>query len=246
MTQIVKSAIDYHNNTQLDYFGQRVKSTMRPVDSNYVRKHIQRFLKFSEMQRDEDILEVGCGMGKFTFHLLRAGYKVTGLDLSPFLLQKLLEHNNNRFKVPLICSDILEISSEYDGRYDRVIGFFTLHHFHHLETYFQAMSRVLKPGGEIIFIEPNAYNILYYFQIFFTPGMSWKGDRGVAQMRRSNFEKAAKYANLTLKDIHTYGFFPPQIVNKDWGLRIDDILERQRLLKPVLPFQIIRFSKGNE
>jgi len=162
MSQIVKSSIDFHNQQQLDYFADNIKKTMVPTESNYVMNHIEHFLDFAKLDRSHDILEVGCGMGKFTFPLLKKGFQITGLDLSPFLLQKLLEHNDNRYNVPLISSDILEISDKYDGRFDRVIGFFALHHFHHLETYFQAMARVLKPGGEIIFVEPNALNPLYY------------------------------------------------------------------------------------
>lgn len=243
MSQIVKSAISFHNRQQLEYFGSKVKKTMIPVESPYVLNHISHFLNFTDLFGKQDILEVGCGMGKFTFPLLKAGCKITGLDISPFLLQKFLEHNAGRFNTPLICSDILEIPEEYNERFDKVIGFFALHHFHHLETYFQAMARVLKPGGEIIFVEPNAYNPLYYFQIFFTPGMSWKGDKGVAQMRPKLFERAAKYANLKMEKTTRYGFFPPFIANKPSGLKLDRFLEKQKILNPILPFQLVRLTK---
>ncbi len=241
--QVVKSAINYHNQKQLDYFGEKVKGTMIPVESPYVLKHVREFIRFGAIDHRENILEVGCGMGKFTFPLLKSGFKITGLDLSPFLLQKLLEYNDNRYKIPLICSDILEIPGEYDQVFDKVVGFFTLHHFHHLETYFQAMSRALKPGGEIVFVEPNAYNPLYYLQIAFTPGMSWKGDKGVAMMTKKNFKKAAAYADLKLIDTFNYGFFPPFIVNTAWGEKLDSITEKLSLINPILPFQLIRLKK---
>ena len=108
---------------------------MVPVDSYYVNRHADKMIELSGIKQTDKILEVGCGMGKFTFPLLKRGFKITGLDLSPFLLQKLLEHNNNLFNIDLICSDILEIPSEYDEQFDYVIGFFTLHHFLQLETY---------------------------------------------------------------------------------------------------------------
>lgn len=219
---------------------------MIPVESPYVMNHIRHMLSFADLTGNQRILEVGCGMGKFTFPLLKAGCRITGLDISPFLLQKLLEHNDSRYQVPLICSDILEIPEEYNEQFDKVIGFFTLHHFHHLETYFQAMARVLKPGGEIIFIEPNAYNPLYYFQIFFTPGMNWKGDKGVALMRPNLFRRAAQYAHLQLDEIEKYGFFPPFVVNKPIGMKLEKILEKPKVLKPILPFQLIRLTKSDE
>ncbi|WP_421985465.1 class I SAM-dependent methyltransferase [Roseivirga sp.] len=243
MSEIVRSAISFHNQEQLEYFGKKVKKTMIPVESPYVMNHIRHFLQFTDILVGQDILEVGCGMGKFTFPLLKAGCKITGLDISPYLLQKFLEYNEGRFNTSLICSDILEIPEEYNERFDKVIGFFALHHFHHLETYFQAMARVLKPGGEIIFVEPNAFNPFYYLQIFITPGMNWKGDKGVAQMRPKVFQKAAKYAGLKMEKIDSYGFFPPFIANKSYGLKLDHFLEKQALLKPILPFQLVRLVK---
>ena len=111
-SQIIKSSIKNHNQTQLNYFGQKIKKTMVPVDSYYVNRHADKMIELSGIKQTDKILEVGCGMGKFTFPLLKRGFKITGLDLSPFLLQKLLEHNNNLFNIDLICSDILEIPSE--------------------------------------------------------------------------------------------------------------------------------------
>lgn len=241
--EIVPSAIKYHNDIQRAYFADKIKSTMLPADSPYVRRHIDEFILASGIQKEDQILEVGCGMGKFSFELLKRGYRLTGLDLSPFLLGKLLEYNNNTFPIDLICSDILEIAPEYNERFDTVIGFFTLHHFQQLHSYFQAMARVLKPGGRIIFTEPNAYNPLYYFQIFFKPGMSWKGDKGVAEMHWQNFRKAAEYAGLELKPLYKFGFFPPFVVNKVWGRRFESFLEKLGVFRFFSAFQVIELVK---
>lgn len=241
--QIVESKIHYHNQHQLDYFAGEDKKTMVPVDSYYVNRHVDQFISYSGISREQDILEVGCGMGKFTFPLLKRGFNITGLDLSPYLLQKLLQHNDNRYPVDLIASDILDIPPEYDEQFDHVIGFFTLHHFLNLETYVKAMSRVLKPGGSIMFIEPNAYNPLYYIQIAVTPRMSWKGDKGVALMHRKNFKRASEYAGMELSELKKYGYFPPFAVNTKVGKYTEDVIEKFRLLKPVAAFQFIKMTK---
>ncbi len=245
-TQLVKSAINHHNSVQLDYYAGKIKKTMLPVDSHYVNRHIDEFINNSGISKEDDILEVGCGMGKFTIPLLKRGYKITGLDLSPFLLQKLLEYNNNRNNIDLIVSDILDAPEEFNGRFDKVIGFFTLHHFMNLETYLQAMSRLLKPGGEIIFTEPNAYNPLYYFQIVFSPTMSWAGDKGVAMMRKKRFERAANYAGLQNLSLHKFGFFPPFVVNKRAGRFSEKVFEKMRVFKGLSAFQVVRMQKPAE
>ncbi len=241
--QLVKSAIKKHNTVQLDYFAENIKPTMVPVDSHYVNRHVEEMIKSAGISKDDKVLEVGCGMGKFTLPMLKKGLNITGLDLNAFLLQNLLKYNKNLFNVDLICSDILDIPEEYNESFDYVIGYFTLHHFHHLETYYQAMARVLKPGGKIVFIEPNAFNVLYYFQIFFSPTMSWEGDKGVAQMRRNNFKKATEWANLKGLKIDKYGFFPPFIVNKPVGKKSESLLERMKILKPFSAFLLITAEK---
>jgi ubiquinone/menaquinone biosynthesis C-methylase UbiE len=240
---IVKSSIKDHNNSQLEYYGNKIKDTMIPVDTVYVNRHIDEFLSFFEIGRDQKVLEVGCGMGKFTFPLLKRGLKITGLDLSQFLLQKLLEYNDNRFDVQLICSDILEIPDNYNNKFDQVIGFFALHHFHNLPTCYQAMERVLKPGGSIVFIEPNAYNPLYYLQIIFSPNMSWAGDKGVINMKEKNFVKACEFAKLEKLETYKYGFFPPFLVNNKFGNKTEKLIEKLGLFKSFSAFQIIKMTK---
>lgn len=237
------SKIKYHNNVQLDYFGKDIKSTMIPVRSPYVLRHIGFLLDNTQINSNEKGLDVGCGMGKFTLPLLERGMKVSGLDLSPFLLTKFLEYNDNRFDVNLIASDILEAPEELNEKFDYIVGFFALHHFHNLHVCFQAMSRLVKPGGKIYFIEPNAWNILYYFQIFFTPGMSWSGDKGVAKMRRSVFQKAGDFAGLSEMKILKYGMFPPFLYNKKWGQRLEKIICSIPFFKPFQAFQLVSFTK---
>lgn len=240
---VVKSPIRHHNQVQLDYFAGEDKATMVPVNSYYVRRHIERFLEHSGLSRDEKILEVGCGMGKFTFPLLERGYKLIGLDLNPYLLQKLLTYNDNRFQIDLIASDILDTPEEYNEQFDHLIGFFTLHHFINLEVYLKAMARLLKPEGKISFLEPNAWNPLYYVQIFMTPRMSWAGDKGVALMREKKFREGGEYAGLRNLKLDKYGFFPPFAANTKIGKETELLLEKAKVLNPFSAFQVIQYQK---
>ena len=97
------------------------------------------------------------------------------------------------------------------------------------------MSKVVKPGGLIAFLEPNAYNILYYFQIMITPRMTWKGDGGMARMRPGVIFPAMKSAGLTEFKVYRFGFFPPFITNKPWGIKLERGLERFPLWRKFLP-----------
>jgi len=121
-----------------------------------------------------------------------------------------------------------------------VIGFFTLHHLHDLFRSFKAMALLLKPGGRLAFLEPNPLNPLYHIQIAITPGMSYRGECSLFQMRKKiifPLLKEAGYVNITSA---TLGFFPPFLTNKSWGRKMESQLERFPLWQKILPFRIFK------
>lgn len=240
---VVLSNIRFHNNQQLDYFGQKIKKTMIPVASPYVLRHIREVIDFAGIKRSDKIIDIACGMGKYTLNFLAQGFQVEGLDLSPFLLQQLLIHNDNKFNVRLHAADVLDAPEELNDQFDVVMGFMALHHFHNLHACFQAMYRIAKPGGKVVFLEPNAYNPLYYAQIALTPGMSWKGDKGVADMTQSKLFEAMKFAGWKNMSIKRFGFYPPFVANTKFGQATEKHLEGIKALNYFLPFQIVMGEK---
>lgn len=240
---IVVSNIKFHNNQQLDYFGQKIKKTMVPVASPYVLRHVREVISFANIKSTDRIIDVACGMGKYTLNFLAQGYRVEGLDLSPFLLQQLLIHNDNKFPVKLHAADILDAPEELNEGFDVVMGFMALHHFHNLHACFQAMHRIAKPGGKVVFLEPNALNPLYYAQIALTPGMSWEGDKGVADMTKTKLFSAMQHAGWENLKIKRFGFYPPILANTAFGQRSERIIENLPGLNSFLPFQIVMGEK---
>ena len=232
-----------HNSSQLAYYAGPPKKTMTPADTPYVRRHLSEFLEQSGISKSDKVLEVGCGMGKFTLPLLKQGYNLTGLDISRVLLDQLMEYNTENHPIDLIEADILDIPHEHNEQFDHVIGFFTLHHFLDLEPYIAAMSRLVKPGGSVIFLEPNAFNPLYYIQITFSPTMSWEGDKGVAKMTTRHFKRAAGHSRLNKVSIHKYGFFPPFVVNTQIGRAFEALIEKLRIFRFFSAFQVVKMDK---
>lgn len=240
---VVLSKIKFHNNQQLDYFGQKIKKTMIPVASPYVQRHVQEVIDFAGVKKTDKVIDIACGMGKYTLNFLARGYRVEGLDLSPFLLQQFLIHNDNKFDVKLHAADVLDAPEELNDQFDVVMGFMALHHFHNLHACFQAMYRIAKPGGKVVFLEPNAYNPLYYAQIALTPGMSWEGDKGVADMTRTKLFNAMEFAGWKNLKIKRFGFYPPFLANSKLGQSTERFLEKIPPFNPFLPFQIVSGEK---
>lgn len=233
-----------HNTYQQTYYSDPSrKKTMIPSDTPYIRRHLKELIQVSGITKSDRILEVGCGMGRYTVPLLEMGYNITGLDLTPQLLENLRERLEGKYDVPLYCTDILNFPEELTGSFDKIIGFFMLHHLHDLGDSFNAMHRLLKESGSATFLEPNAYNMLYYIQILITPKMTWKGDKGVAQMRWGKVSRAMQQAELAPLKVFRFGFFPPFIANKTWGARLERWLESVPLWRFFLPFQIFHSQR---
>ena len=228
-----------HNQETIEYYN-RDKKTMQYSGNRYTQHHVEHFLRVTGIKAGDRVLDVGCGMGRYTIPLAEHGVKVEGLDLSPYLLDRLKEYNKSGYEIPTHCMDIIDFMPDDAMEYDAVVGFFTLHHFHDLETCFQAMYKLTKPGGQVTFIEPNAYNVLYYFQMLISPGMTWQGDKGIAQMRPRVVFPAMKKAGLEQITIYRFGFFPPFITNNAWGLRLEEKLERFSLWRSLLPAVIFK------
>lgn len=240
----MSSSFPEHNQIQRDYFEARIKPRMVPRDTPYIRRQVDELLRFSGIGNDDRVLEVGCGMGRYTLPLAGAGVRIEGLDLSGFLLERLEEYNAGRFHIPTYCADVLQFPRSLEGSFDAVTGVFTLHHLPDLTSCFGAMRRLLRPGGRLTFLEPNALNALYYFQIIFTPGMKWKGDKGLLKMRRGLVSKALGQAGFENFSMKRFGFFPPILANLKGAAFFERALQRIALFKPFLPFQLFGAVRG--
>ena len=230
-----------HNQAQLDHYAADPAGNprIRPVDSPYVRRHVQRMIDFAGLRPGEEILDVGCGAGKFTLPLLRGGLSVAGVDLSPELLDIVGQQLAPGEELERHCADLLHLPAALSGRFDAVVGFFVLHHMVDLEAAFRALRGVLRPGGRVAFLEPNGLNPLYYLQITFTPGMSWRADRGVARMTQGRLTSALRDAGFTDVRADRQGALPPMLLNRRWGPAAEDALGRVRPLRRFAAFQLV-------
>jgi SAM-dependent methyltransferase len=233
-----------HNRAQIAYFEHAGKRAMQPTSSPYVERQVDELVRFSGLAEGERVLDVGCGMGRYTFPLAERGLRVEGLDLSRTLLDRLDRFNAGRYDIPLHCADVIDLPAALDGRFDAVVGFFTLHHLHDLPASFAAMARLVRPGGRVVFLEPNPLNVLYYIQLAVAPGMSWEGDKGILRMRPRTVFSAMEGAGLMSPAMTRFGLFPPFVTNRVWGWRLERMLERVRVWRSLLAFQLFRGDRA--
>ncbi len=116
------------------------------------------------------ILELGCGTGEVALQLAQApNTEVLGLDRSArFIRQAAATHGapNLRFTTADIVADLPDYPDE---SYDFIVGNGVLHHVQgDFDRVLPNLKRMLKPGGKLVFWEPNYLNPFIY--LIFTFG----------------------------------------------------------------------------
>jgi SAM-dependent methyltransferase len=96
----------------------------------------------------ENVLEVGCGSGRFTELLAKSNQKVTAIDLSPEMIARARERFGPSDPVSFYCGDFLEENFN-SQKFDCIISAATLHHMS-AELAVPRMKELLGPGGTLI------------------------------------------------------------------------------------------------
>ncbi|MEP7305826.1 MAG: class I SAM-dependent methyltransferase [Acidobacteriota bacterium] len=230
--------IEANNRFQIDYCEHAISRTILPRKSRHLTRQLFEMMRAASITRADRVLEVGCGMGRFTLLLAERGVQVEGLDLSPGLLDRLRAHGGLQVGIPLHCADALEPPASLHDSYDVVLGFFVLHHLRDMTDAIAAMSQMLKPGGRLVLLDANGWNPLFYLQMLMTPGMTWQGDKGMTRMRPGVVFGAMRNAGLVRPALSRFGFLPAFVVDRPWGSRLDLAMERLALPDVCHAFQI--------
>ena len=213
--------------------------------SLYSRLLAERLCATLGLSLEQNLLEVGCGAGRFTPHLLDRVENVTALDNSKSLLDSLARNAGHQTKLHLRLASVYDLPSQFPREsFDAVGGFFVLHHLENIKACLAAAKSVLKTGGRIGSIEPNRRNPLFVLQVLCCPDMTWKAEKGLFQFNPATTMR--QLAALGFRDVRLerFRFFPPQILD-NWpgAFRLQQKLEGVRPLYPLLPFVLISGTK---
>ena len=96
------------------------------------------------------ILEIGSGLGYLTYALRKAGYNITGLDIS----QEAVNKANEKYGDYYICADVIEYKRNPE-KYDLLILTEVIEHLNEPMIFMQCLLSLLKEDGHIILTTPN-------------------------------------------------------------------------------------------
>lgn len=137
-------------------YAERVSSYKENAYQEYV-SFVRRFAK-----KQDRLLDLGCGSGLSTFMFSHFAKEVTGVDISPILIQIAKEKHRAR-NIEFRRADILNLPFPNES-YDIVSSFLTIEHLYDIAGALSEMVRVAKIGGLIIILAPNLmspFNELY-------------------------------------------------------------------------------------
>jgi 2-polyprenyl-3-methyl-5-hydroxy-6-metoxy-1,4-benzoquinol methylase len=108
--------------------------------------------------REKRICEIGCGGGGLARELASRGAYVSASDISTEAVRLARKINEEFIPKQVEVKEMDACSLTYnDGSFDFVVGISILHHVD-IDKVSSEISRVLKPGGKAVFVEPLAHN----------------------------------------------------------------------------------------
>jgi ubiquinone/menaquinone biosynthesis C-methylase UbiE len=156
--QRIKNEIDH--GKKIKEHAEDIWGWSTPAGKKRADRRAQYFISLGNYTSDSNILEIGCGTSLFTekvFNISQAN--ITAIDISEDLLEKAKQKLPN---VTFQKEDAMKMSFK-NGNFDSVWGSSVLHHLD-IEQALKEIYRVLKPGGSMVFAEPNMLNPQIFIQ----------------------------------------------------------------------------------
>ena len=101
-------------------------------------------------------LDIGCGAGLVAEPLARMGAEVQGIDAGGDVIAAARAHAEAQgLSIDYHAGDVIAFSSANAGRFDVVTCLEVVEHVTDVQAFVDAIARLLKPGGLLVFSTPN-------------------------------------------------------------------------------------------
>jgi len=171
------------------------------------------YKKWLPQDKNDHILELCCGTGRLTLPIAQAGYRITGVDYTPSMLEQAkAKASAAGLSIPFVEADMrtFDLPEQYDLIF---IPFNSIHHLYQNEDLFQTLRAVkkhLKEGG------------LFLLDCF-NPNISYivEGQKGLQEVTNYTTEDGRE---VMIKQQMRYDS-PPQINRIEWHYFIDGVFD---------------------
>lgn len=172
----------------------------------------QKVLEQLDLSKQRTIIDLGCGIGKYSLLLAQRGHRVMAVDISKESLN-LVKVQAKRYNI----SSIRTMKSDFSkariiNTYDIGICISTYHVLADKEEEkiktLGNFIRSLKPGGRLVLVEPNPLNPLFYLFYLFYPGVQWENIKYFLGSTPFRLRRVLESLGMKSISVRYVGFFP--------------------------------------
>ena len=195
---------EFHNKLQ-----SKKKGRFENIFYKAISNAWDDFYEYLKSQsKDTEILDYGCGTGLTIKKVVEFNpRKITGIDISEVSIEKAIKETQNFNEKVDLSVDNCERTRFASNKFDIIYGLGILHHLEFSKC-LKEMSRILKPGGSILFIEPLGTNPLINLYRKMTPNARSKDEHPLKYKDFNLIEKNFKNIELKYYGFFTLVFFP--------------------------------------
>ncbi len=118
-----------------------------------------RFLKLIGDVSGLTVLDAGCGEGYLSRILAEHGANVTGIDISPRLIE-LARAKDPRGEINYQVADLSQPLPAYRDHFDLIASHLVLNDVPDYQGFLRTLGAVAKPGGRLVFSMNNPYSLV--------------------------------------------------------------------------------------
>jgi len=139
------------NAAVLDQFTRQAESYAALVRGTAGGKSPGDVVALSGASAQDEVLDVACGTGALTLDLARIARRVTGIDLTPAMLDqaRALQAERGVTNAQWVEGDALPLPFP-DAAFSLVVTRASFHHMHDPAAVLAQMRRVVAPGGRVV------------------------------------------------------------------------------------------------
>jgi 2-polyprenyl-6-hydroxyphenyl methylase/3-demethylubiquinone-9 3-methyltransferase len=160
---------------------KRLDSLLVNTGDMALKRRAKKIISELNPQKNEKILDVGCGDGYYLYLLDNLGLqlRLTGTDFDAAGLKNARKNLNK--KIPLVQADLMKKLPFKDNTFDKIVMSEVAEHLPNDVKGLKEVYRVLKPGGVLCLTVPDAN-----YPLFWDP-VNWVLERTAQRHNESGF-----------------------------------------------------------